>query len=98
MRTESNEDGYFSDYTGDAYDAPEESLSTFATEAKVSQDGGETWTRRMIQLGGDLEGSGLSTGEIFQYNGEKFKVLEGDDGLRIEPLRKLVEKRVRRKC
>ncbi|MCO1601778.1 hypothetical protein [Desulfosporosinus nitroreducens] len=53
-------------------------------EAKVSDDGGETWTRRKINLGGDIDESGLSAGEIFQLNGEKYKVLSGDFGITIE--------------
>ncbi|HBV85733.1 MAG TPA: hypothetical protein DEF42_03540 [Desulfosporosinus sp.] len=53
-------------------------------EVKVSIDGGVTWSRRRINLGGDIDESGLKVGEVFQINGEKYKVLEGDFGLCIE--------------
>ncbi len=62
-------------------------------EVKVSDDGGETWGRRKISMVSSLDESGLNAGEIFQLNGEKYKVLEGDDGLRIEPLKKPARRR-----
>lgn len=67
--------------------------SSAQIEAKVSADEGETWTRRMINMGGELGDSGLLAGEVVQLQGEKYKVLAGDDGLRIE----LVKKPKRRK-
>ncbi|WP_291351446.1 hypothetical protein [Desulfosporosinus sp.] len=57
-------------------------------EVKVSVDDGETWTRRRINMGGELDASGLEAGEIVQLQGEKYRVLVGDNGLRIEPIRK----------
>ena len=57
-------------------------------EVKVSADEGETWTRRLINMCGELDDSGLVAGEIVQLQGEKYRVLAGDDGLRIESLRK----------
>ena len=68
-------------------------------EVKVSVDDGETWTRRMINRGGELDDSGLWAGEVVQLQGEKYRVLAGDDGLRIEPIRKPVgeKKRARRR-
>jgi len=59
-------------------------------EVKVGVDDGETWTRRMINMGGELDDSGLGAGEVVQLQGEKYRVLAGDDGLRIEPIRKPV--------
>ena len=38
-------------------------------------------------MAGDLDESGLSAGEMFQLNGEKYEVLAGDTGLRVEPLK-----------
>ena len=57
-------------------------------EVKVSVDDGETWTRRRINMGGELDDSGLEAGEIVQLQEEKYRVLVGDNGLRIEPMRK----------
>ncbi|KLU67825.1 hypothetical protein DEAC_c02320 [Desulfosporosinus acididurans] len=73
------------DYIGkEVYERTEEPISI--VEVKVSSDDGETWTRRDIDLGGEIDESGLSEGEIFQLNGEKYKVISGDFGLTIEPL------------
>lgn len=76
-----------------------ENEANVLVEVKVSDDGGETWTRRKINLGGDIDESGLNEGEIFQFNGEKFKVMVGDDGLVVESLKKPVsgKKSTRRK-
>lgn len=74
--------GYDEDYA--------ESFSEGSTqvEVKVSVDDGETWTRRRINMGGELDDSGLKAGEIVQLQGEKYRVLVGDNGLKIEPIRK----------
>ncbi|TGE36911.1 hypothetical protein E4K67_17590 [Desulfosporosinus fructosivorans] len=58
-------------------------------EVKVSDDEGETWQRRKISMVAGLDESGLNTGELFQFNNEKFRVTQGDDGLISEPLNKL---------
>lgn len=57
-------------------------------EVKVSDDEGETWQRRKICMVAGLDESGLQSGEMFQFNGEKFKVLAGEDGLVIEQIKK----------
>ena len=46
-----------------------------------------------------LNESGLEAGEIVQLQGEKYRVLAGDDGLRIEPISKPVgeKKKARRR-
>lgn len=79
----------------------DESFSGVSTqvEVKVSVDDGETWTRRMINMACDLNESGLEAGEVVQLQGEKYRILVGDDGLRIEPLRKPVgeKKQARRR-
>jgi hypothetical protein len=62
-------------------------------EVKVSDDEGDTWHRRKISMVSGLDESGLNLGEIFQFNGEKFKVLSGEDGLVAEPLKKVTEKK-----
>ena len=57
-------------------------------EVKVSNDEGETWQRRKISMVVGLDESGLVAGELFQFNGEKYRVSVGDDGLISEPLNK----------
>lgn len=42
----------------------------------------------MINMATDLNESGLEAGEVVLLQGEKYRILEGDYGLRIEPLRK----------
>jgi len=66
-------------------------------EVKVSEDGGETWFRRKISMVSGLDESGLNIGEIFQFNGEKFKVLTGEDGLIVEPVKNPVSQKVDKK-
>ena len=56
-------------------------------EVKVSDDEGGTWHRRKISMVSGLDESGLNLGEWFQFNGEKFRVLAGEDGLIAEPLK-----------
>lgn len=76
----------------------ETDLADATIEVKVSGDCGITWSRRKINLGGEVDESGLEKGEIFQVNGEKYKVIEGDFGLTIEPMRKPTpEKRAAKK-
>lgn len=57
-------------------------------EVKVSDDEGETWQRRKISMVSGLDESGLNVGEMFQFNGEKFRVLAGEDGLIVEAIKK----------
>jgi len=68
-------------------------------EVKVSVDDGETWTRRRINMGGEVEDSGLEAGEDVDMHGTKFRILAGDDGQTIELIRKPVgeKKKARRK-
>lgn len=56
-------------------------------EIKVSDDEGETWHRRKISMVSSLDESGLLAGEIFQFSGEKYTVLNGEDGLMAKPLK-----------
>ena len=70
----------------ESFDVNEVIKTSSLVEVKVSDDGGETWTRRKINMADGLDESGLSAGEIFVFNDEKFRVLEGDDGLRVEKL------------
>lgn len=58
----------------------------YVTEVKVSDDGGQTWQRRKIDFGKDLDETGLMPGEIFQMNGERFEVVPGEDGLQIKSM------------
>lgn len=60
--------------------------SNVLIEVKVSDDEGITWQRRKISMVSGLEESGLNAGELFQFNGERFKVLQGDEGLIAESL------------
>ncbi|MDR3602100.1 MAG: hypothetical protein P4L49_16700 [Desulfosporosinus sp.] len=57
-------------------------------EVKVSDDEGETWHRRKISMVSGLDESGLNLGEWFQFNGEKFVVLPGEDGMVAEPVKR----------
>lgn len=67
-------------------------------EVKVSDDDGETWRRRKISMIAGLDESGLNAGEMFQFNGEKFKVIVGEDGLVVESAKKPIsEKRSARR-
>lgn len=84
MRQNEPTDEKFEDYVGETYEVPEEPNAI--VEVKVSGDGGETWTRREINLGGDIDESGLNEGEIFQLSGDKYRVVYGDFGLMIESL------------
>ena len=62
-------------------------------ELKVSSDEGETWFRRKVNMGVDLEDSGLRRGEIFKLQDEQYTVVQGDDGLRMAPVKKPVGKK-----
>jgi hypothetical protein len=88
-------DGYVTDYPGDPYEVPE--TPNGIIEAKVSSDDGLTWARRDIDLGGEIDESGLCEGEIFQINGERYRVVLGDFGLMIELLNKPEKKSSKRK-
>lgn len=52
-------------------------------EVKVSENGGETWSRRKISMVSDLDQSGLNAGEIFQLNGERYDVIAKDGELQV---------------
>jgi hypothetical protein len=67
----------------------EEYSENSIVELKVSSDQGETWERRTVNLSNGLEDSGLDPGDIFQFQGEKYAVSNDDDGLRIQPLKKV---------
>ena len=67
--------------------------SNVLVEVKVSDDGGDTWHRRKISMVSDLDESGLEAGELFQFNGEKFRVSFGEDGLTAEALNTVAEKK-----
>jgi hypothetical protein len=58
----------------------QEEKANHMIEAKVSIDIGGTWHRRKINMSVELDDSGLRAGEMFQLNGEKYEVLEGDRG------------------
>jgi len=56
-------------------------------EVKVSADNGDTWIRRKVNFGGEIEDSGLKAGEMFQLHGGKFIIAAGEDGLMVEPIK-----------
>ena len=87
---ESYNEGCDESYTAGYDEGYAESFSEGSTqvEVKVSVDDGETWNRRRINMGGELDDSGLKVGEVVQLQGEKYRVLVGDNGLRIEPIMK----------
>ena len=62
-------------------------------EVKVSDDEGATWSRRKISMVSGLDESGLLAGEMFQFNGERFKVSVGEDGLIAQSLKIPTEKK-----
>jgi hypothetical protein len=84
MKTQANDDQFSNEFLDEA---------NVLIEVKVSDDEGGTWQRRKISMVSGLDESGLNEGELFQFNGEKFKVLIGEDGLIAEPMRKPIEKR-----
>lgn len=59
-------------------------------EIKISADGGETWFRRKINFGHELDESGLRPGEIFEYQGGQYEIKMGDEGLKVDKLEKRV--------
>lgn len=77
-QTVQNEDQFHNEFLDEA---------NVLVEVKVSDDGGEGWSRRKISMVSGLDESGLQVGEMFQFNGEKYKVLSGEDGLIAEPLK-----------
>jgi len=80
-QTKKNEDQFGNEFLSEA---------NVLVEVKVSEDDGGTWHRRKISMVSGLEESGLEVGDLFQINGEKYKVSAGDDGLSVEPLKKAV--------
>lgn len=80
-QTKENEDQFGNEFLSEA---------NVLVEVKVSEDDGGTWHRRKISMVSGLEESGLQVGNLFQFNGEKYRVSAGDDGLMVEPLKKSV--------
>lgn len=79
MKAQANEDQFENEFLDE---------TKVLVEVKVSDDEGGTWHRRKISMVSGLNESGLLAGEMFQFNGEKYKVIQGDDGLMTEPLNK----------
>ncbi len=89
MKTQANEDQFKNEFLDE---------TKVLVEVKVSDDDGETWRRRKISMVSGLNESGLNAGEMFQFNGEKFKVIAGEDGLVVESVKKPIsEKRSARR-
>ena len=80
-QTKKNEDQFGNEFLSEA---------NVLVEVKVSEDDGGTWHRRKISMVSGLDESGLQVGNLFQFNGEKYRVSAGDDGLMVEPLKKAV--------
>ena len=80
-KVKANEDQFKNEFLNEA---------NVLVEVKVSEDEGETWCRRKISMVSGLDESGLNVGELFQFNGEKFRVIQGEDGLIVESLKKPV--------
>lgn len=55
-------------------------------EVKVSSDGGGTWFRRKINFGVDLEESGLRVGETFQFQEDKYQVVNSENGMTAQKI------------
>lgn len=79
--------------TGDIDDGYLDSESNRIAEVKVSSDGGETWFRRKINFGVELEESGLTVGEMFQFNEDKYQVARNEDGLTAQKIKPPKRKR-----
>lgn len=62
-------------------------------EVKVSSDGGETWFRREINFGAELDESGLVPGEIFQFQEDKYQVIKTEDGMTAQKIKPPARKR-----
>jgi hypothetical protein len=77
-KTKENEDKFANEFLDE---------SKVLTEIKVSEDGGERWHRRNICMVAGLDASGLNVGDVFQFNGEKYQVIMGEDGLVAEPVK-----------
>ncbi|KLU63481.1 hypothetical protein CEB3_c01480 [Peptococcaceae bacterium CEB3] len=71
-----------------AHDSDTQEETSRIVELRVSSDGGDTWDRRKVNMGVDLEESGLRVGEIFKWQDEQYRVVSGEDGLRAEPVKK----------
>jgi len=80
-KTKTNEDQFWNEFLDE---------TNALVEVKVSEDEGETWCRRKISMVSGLDESGLNIGNLFQFNGEKFRVIQGDEGLIVDPLKKPV--------
>ena len=78
-KTKANEDQFKNEFLDE---------SNVLVEVKVSDDEGGTWQRRKISMVSGLDESGLNLGEWFQFNGEKYVVLAGEDGMVAEPVKK----------
>jgi len=78
MKTQTNEDQFGNEFLDEA---------AVLVEVKVSDDEGVTWQRRKISMVSGLDESGLNAGEMFQFNGEKYNVLTGEDGLVARPVK-----------
>lgn len=87
MKVQANEDQFANEFLDEA---------NVLVEVKVSDDEGVTWQRRKISMVAGLNESGLNAGEVFQFNGEKFKVIAGEDGLTVESVKKPSEKKTAR--
>ena len=83
-KTKANEDQFRNEFLDEA---------NVLVEVKVSDDEGETWHRRKISMVSGLDESSLKAGELFQFNGEKYRVSVGEDGLIAEPLKITTEKK-----
>jgi hypothetical protein len=83
MKTQAKDDQFSNEFLDEA---------NALVEVKVSDDEGGIWQRRKISMVAGLDESGLNAGELFQFNGEKFKVLIGEDGLIAEAMRKPVRR------
>ena len=85
-KTKANEDQFDNEFLDEA---------SVLVEVRVSDDEGETWHRRKVSMVSGLDESGLNAGELFQFNGEKYRILMGEDGLIAEPLKITIEKKAK---
>lgn len=91
-----HENDYGYGYEQGGPDTNETSDASTTVGVKVSTDDGQTWERRRVNMADGLDESGLVAGELFVFNGEKYRVLEAEYGLKVELLKKQTKAKKRK--
>lgn len=67
-------------------------------EVKISSDRGETWYKRKINFGKEVEESGLRLGEIFMFQNEQYEVRIKDGEMIVEKSEKPIGRKKTVNC